>query len=142
MIFSFEKPRSKKTGRVKRIMIGGPQITTTAFSALGATSLQMVGTTPSLPFQFASPLSTVTCSSISSRVLQASSSSLKMSSDGSRAAQAVRGAVAQYGFALQPSMFHLLESWGCCVGSWGSRTEHQSLSFVFDVGFVLDFLLG
>ncbi|MDP3098639.1 MAG: helicase-related protein [Syntrophales bacterium] len=54
-MFSFEKPSSKKTGSVKRIMIGGPQITVTAFSELGATSLQTVGTNPSRPFQSASP---------------------------------------------------------------------------------------
>jgi len=73
---SLEKPSSKKTGRVKRIMMGGPQITVTAFSGLGPTSLQTVGTKPSRPFQPASPLSTVTFRSMSSRLLQASSSSL------------------------------------------------------------------
>src|SRR5450759_4757692 len=39
-MFSFENPRFKKTGRVKRIITGGPQITATAFSELGATSWQ------------------------------------------------------------------------------------------------------
>jgi hypothetical protein len=34
---------------VNRIMTGGPQITVTAFSELGATSRQTVGTNPSLP---------------------------------------------------------------------------------------------
>ncbi len=76
MMFSLEKPRSKKTGRVNRIMIGGPQMTVTAFSELGATSLQTVGTNPSRPFQPASPLSTVTFRSMSSRLAHSSSSSL------------------------------------------------------------------
>ena len=38
----------------------GPQITVTALSQLGATCLQTAGTNPSIPFQNASPLSTVT----------------------------------------------------------------------------------
>src|SRR3989339_2027131 len=82
MMFSFEKPSSKKTGSVKRIMIGGPQITVTAFSELGATSLHTVGTNPSLPFQSASPLSTVTFRLMSSRFAHAASSSLEIRSPG------------------------------------------------------------
>jgi hypothetical protein len=51
------------------------------------------------------------------------------------------GRVAQYGLTLV-SINHHLESWGCCVESWVSRIEHQSLSIVFDVGLVFDFGLG
>ena len=57
-------------------MMGGPQITVTAFSELGATSLHTVGTNPSLPFHAASPLSTVIFTFRSSLFSQAASSSL------------------------------------------------------------------
>jgi hypothetical protein len=54
-MFSFEKPSSKKTGSVNRIMIGGPQITVTAFSELGAISLAALAAIPPFAFSASAP---------------------------------------------------------------------------------------